>query len=114
MNFLTYLKSGIKMEEMRQNHKSSQEEMIRMDLENDKKNHLGSSLPEEKMQEDFQNGVTKYDEILVLLRQEMEAYRMGKMSKMQFRKRVKSIVENEEKWTDTLPDTIAANARKGS
>ena len=37
MKFSTYLKSGIKMEEIRQNHKSSQEEMLRMDLENDKK-----------------------------------------------------------------------------
>lgn len=66
------------------------------------------------MQEDFQNGVTKYDEILVLLEQEMEAYRTGKMSQTQFRKRVKSIVDNEENKADTLLDTIPANARKGS
>lgn len=98
------------MEEMQQNHKSSQDEMLRIDSENAKKNHLVSSLPDKKMQEDFQEDVTKYDEILVLLEKEMEAYRTGKISKTEFRKKVKAIVESEEKEADTIPD----NARKGS
>lgn len=91
-------------------YKNSQEEMFTVDLGNEKKNHLVSSLSDEKILEDFQEGVTKYDEILVLLEKEMESYRSGKISKTEFRKKVKAIVENEENEADTIPD----NARKGS
>lgn len=53
-------------------------------------------VKDEKMKIDFQSEVTKYDEILIELESEMEQYKSGKTSKIQFRKNVKWLIENEK------------------